>query len=411
MAKSNQIWSFNALAKPTGPDCNLNCSYCYYKNKKQLYPFTTDFRMTDDTLELFTMKYISQQPAPEINFEWQGGEPTLLGTDYFRKALKLQEKYAAGKRIYNSFQTNGVLLNDEWCSFFKENDFLIGISIDGPEEIHNSARTNKGGQGTFSSVMRGINLLKKYNIDFNTLTVVSSLNVEKPREVYNFLKSIGSNYMQFIPIVEQLRCMSDWEDKYTDDLYTKNNLSPFSVDPEKYGRFLIKIFNEWVAKDVGKHFVQIFDVTLANELGLSPGLCIFDEYCGNALAVEHNGDVFSCDHYVTNTYKLGNIHHSNFNNMLFSVRQQQFGLNKFNSLPDACRKCSYYQYCKGECPKNRIIDVNQGEKKLNYLCKSYKLFFEHVKPYMEYMAEELQNQRPPANIMFKELEKIALMKG
>ncbi|EOR93634.1 Putative arylsulfatase regulatory protein [Arcticibacter svalbardensis MN12-7] len=396
-----ELSGFNILANPTGPICNLNCTYCYYLEKEKIYPGTSSFKMTEQTLEVFTRKYIHEQPGPEVTFVWQGGEPSLLGLEYYKKALQFQQKYGSGKRIHNSFQTNGVLLNEEWCLFFKEHDFLIGISIDGPKELHDKYRLDKGGHGTFSKVMAAIELLKKHQVKFNTLTVINNINCDHPLEVYRFLKQIGSQYLQFIPIVEQVAegVLPEGVVLLSPDYAGKTTLAPWSVSPLKFGKFLVAIFNEWVKKDVGRYFVQIFDATLANEAGVSPGICVFSERCGNALAVEHNGDLYSCDHYVYPEYKLGNIHSTSLKKVLLSDEQRQFGLNKYDSLPRQCKECDVYSYCKGECPKNRFLVSRTNEGGLNYLCEGYKLFFRHAKPYMKYMNNELLHQRSPAHVM------------
>ncbi|WP_069658360.1 anaerobic sulfatase-maturation protein [Arcticibacter eurypsychrophilus] len=396
-----ELTGFNILANPTGPICNLNCTYCYYLEKEKIYPGISSFKMTEQTLEVFTRKYIHEQPGPEVTFVWQGGEPSLLGLDYYKKALQFQQKYGSGKRIHNSFQTNGALLNDEWCLFFKEHNFLIGISIDGPKVLHDKYRLDKGGHGTFSKVMEAIALLKKHQVEFNTLTVINNINSEYPLEVYRFLKQIGSQYMQFIPIVEQVAegVLPEGVVLLSPDYAGNTTLAPWSVSPLKFGKFLVAIFNEWVKRDVGQYFVQIFDATLANEAGVAPGICVFSERCGNALAIEHNGDLYACDHYVYPEYKLGNIHSTSLKRVLLSDEQQLFGLNKYDSLPRQCKECDVYNYCKGECPKNRFLVSTTNEDGLNYLCEGYKLFFRHVKPYMKYMNNELLHQRPPAQVM------------
>ena len=398
----NSVPGFNFLAKPTGPICNLDCSYCYYLEKENMYPGNPNFMMNEETLETFTRKYIHEQPGSEVTFAWQGGEPTLLGINYLKKALELQKKYGSGKIIHNAFQTNGVLLDDDWCSFFKENNFLIGISIDGPEEIHNKYRLNKGGQGTFAKVIKAIELLKQHKVEFNTLTVVNDLNVERPSEVYKFLKQIGSGYIQFIPVVERVSA-----EKPANGLelvlpgYQKEaNLSSWSVPSLKFGKFLVAIFNEWIKKDVGRVCVQIFDSTLANEVGVPADVCVFNKYCGDSLAIEHNGDVFSCDHFVYPEYKIGNINTTSVKKMLMQPEQIKFGLDKYDSLPQQCKTCDVFSYCFGECPKNRFLTTLEGEGGLNYLCEGYKFFFRHVKPYMKFMANELAQARSPANVMF-----------
>jgi uncharacterized protein len=395
------VSGFNIMAKPTGPVCNLDCAYCYYLEKEKIYPGTSGFKMSNDTLEVFTRKYIHEQPGPEVTFVWHGGEPTLLGIDYFRQAIRYQKKYGSGKRVFNSLQTNGILLNDEWCSFFKENNFLIGISIDGPEKLHDYYRVNKGGHGSFAKVMKGIEFLKKHGVEFNTLTVINNINCDQPLEVYRFLKQAGSGYMQFIPITERIaKGIAPEALAFISPRYDgQAEVTPWSVQPVKFGKFLVAVFNEWVKKDVGRYYVQIFDSALANEVGRPAGVCVFNERCGNALAIEHNGDVFSCDHFVYPEYKLGNINQSTLKKMLLSPEQQRFGNDKYDALPRQCKECDVYLYCRGECPKNRFVVAENGEEGLNYLCPAYKLFFRHAKPYVKYMANELNHQRPPANVM------------
>ncbi|MBN2482447.1 MAG: anaerobic sulfatase-maturation protein [Bacteroidales bacterium] len=388
------------MAKPIGPVCNLDCTYCYYLEKDKIYNQTKNFRMPDDILESYTRQYIESQDIPELTFTWQGGEPTLLGLDFFRKALALQNKYKGGKKISNSFQTNGTLLNDEWCRFFKDNNFLIGISIDGPKEIHDHHRVDKAGRGSFDRVLHGIELLKKHGVEFNTLTVVPKYNSRYPLDVYNFLKYTGSGYMQFIPIVERARKGAKEEDILLVGPEIKDaEVTDWTVIPEDYGKFLITIFDEWVRKDVGRVFVNIFDVTLANWVGQPGGLCVFSETCGNAMVLEHNGDLYCCDHFVYPRYFLGNIRFRTLKEMALSAQQFTFGQDKLLKLPDFCMDCEYRFACHGECPKHRFTQTPDGKEGLNYLCKAYKMFFSYVHPYMQYMGDELTAKRPPANVM------------
>jgi len=389
----SQVSAYSVLTKPIGPICNLDCEYCYYLEKEALYPEGENFNMPPDVLESFVDQYINSQKAPVINFAWQGGEPTLLGLDFFRKVVGLQQKYANGKTIENAFQTNGVKLDDEWCRFFSDNNFLVGISIDGPRDIHNAYRVYKSGRSSFDDVMRGISFLKKHRVEFNTLTCVHRKNEAKGTLIYRFLKRIGSRYMQFIPIVEQ---------KSKVDLHAQNpnsKVTEWSVDPTSYGRFLVDVFDEWMKKDVGKIFVQMFDVALANWYGAPPGLCVFSETCGKALAMEHNGDVYSCDHFVNPEYRLGNIMNSSLGDLVESPFQRSFGLDKEETLPAYCRECTYRFACHGGCPKHRFTQTPDGEDGLNYLCEGYKKFFSHVDPYMMFMANELAGHRSPANVM------------
>ena len=389
------------MAKPVGPICNLNCRYCFYLEKEKLYPATSSWAMPDEVLEQFVRQYIAAQEVPTISFAWQGGEPTLLGVDYFRKVVELEKRYSNGKRIENSFQTNGVLLDDAWAAFLAKNRFLVGISIDGPRELHDCYRVNKGGQPSFEAALRGLGCLKKHGVEFNTLTVVHRQNSRHPREVYRFLKEVGSGFMQFIPIVERVAASPDAQGLGL--VAPGSNLdaavTEWSVEPLEFGKFLCAIFDEWVRRDVGRYFVQIFDVALESWLGAAPSLCIFRETCGGALAMEHNGDVYSCDHYVYPEYRLGNIGERSLAAMADSEEQRRFGLAKRDALPRYCRECEFHFACRGECPKHRFARTPQGEPGLNYLCAGYKLFFKHIDAAMRFMASELENGRPPANVM------------
>ena len=388
------------MAKPIGSSCNLNCAYCYYLEKEKLYENRKSLQMSDETLETYIESYINAQPTKEIMFTWHGGETLLRDLSFYRKVLMLQKKYGRGRTIDNTLQTNGVLLNDEWCRFFKDNNFLIGISIDGPEHCHDIYRKNKGGLGTFKHVMRGIEFLQKHNVEFNTLSVINDYNVNYPLEVYRFFKEIGSNYMQFSPIVE--RISHDRTDKLEllpPSDHFQSELAPWTVDSVKFGKFYTAIFDEWVRNDVGKYFVQLFDSTLAGYVGEMPGVCLFGETCGHAAVMEFNGDVYSCDHFVFPEYKLGNMKTHTIYEMMFSEKQLRFGADKRDLLPTQCRQCEYLKMCNGECPKNRISSTSTGEPGLNYLCSGYKLFFKHTQPYMEFMANELFFKRSPANVM------------
>ena len=392
---------FHIMAKPHGPICNLDCSYCFYLEKENLYPDSHDFRMSAEVLETFIKQKITTQPIDQVTFAWQGGEPTLLGLEFFRKIVDLQLKYADGKTIENSFQTNGILLDDTWCSFFKENNFLVGLSIDGPEDRHNRFRLNKGGKGSFKQVVRGLDFLKKHGVEFNTLTVVQRDNSNYPLEVYHFLKEIGSGFMQFIPIVEReveepgntgITLIAPNHDD-------PSEITPWSVEAKQYGRFLCEIFDEWVRIDVGQSFVQIFDVALEAWVGLNPSLCVFSETCGHAMAIEHNGDLYSCDHYVYPENKLGNIMESELGQLVENDQQIKFGKDKRDNLPQYCLDCDVRFVCNGECPKHRFIKTPEGEGGLNYLCTGYKSFFNHIDPYMRFMAIEIERKQPPANVM------------
>ncbi|MGB8478209.1 MAG: anaerobic sulfatase-maturation protein [Acidobacteriaceae bacterium] len=392
---------FHVLTKPVGPICNLDCKYCFYLEKEVLYPDTSKWAMPADVLESYIQQYIQQQDSDVIHFAWQGGEPTLLGIDYFRNVVDLQEKYANGKQIENAFQTNGVLLNDEWGEFFAANNFLIGIFIDGPRELHDAYRVDKGGQPTFDRVMRGVSFLKKHSVAFNTLTTVHRKNSYNPLEVYRFLKESGSGYMQFIPIVERIstHTTQDGMVLVSPSFSDRARVSDWSVEPVQFGRFLSAIFDEWVRHDVGKTFVQLFDVSLEMWLGMEASLCIFRKTCGSALVVEHNGDLYSCDHFVYPENRLGNIMQQFLGEMVESPQQIQFGQAKNDTLPKYCQQCEVRFACNGECPKHRFATTPDGEAGLNYLCAGYKKFFTHIDPYMQFMAAQLRQQRAPANVM------------
>jgi len=397
----NRLQAFHIMAKPIGPICNLDCKYCFYLEKENLYPKTTNWSMAEDVLESYIRQYIEAQSVPVINFAWQGGEPTLLGLDYFRKVVEFEKKYASGKRIENALQTNGVLLDDLWCEFLAENKFLVGLSIDGPGELHDRYRVDKGGQPTFDRVMRGLRYLKKHGVEFNTLTVVQRYNSHHPLAVYHFLKEVGTGFVQFIPIVERIADSpaGNGLTLISPSFEAPAKVSPWSVEPAQYGKFLCAIFDEWVRHDVGRYYVQLFDVALEIWLGMEPSLCVFRETCGAAMAIEHNGDLYSCDHFVYPENKLGNIIENPLEALVNSPQQTKFGQDKRDTLPRYCRECEVRFACNGECPKHRFIRTPDGEEGLNYLCAGYKIFFNHIDPYMRFMAEEFRQGRAPANVM------------
>lgn len=381
------------MPKPVGSACNLACEYCYYLEKKGYYPDVRRQLMTEATLEEFVKQYIEAQTAPEVMFTWHGGEATMRPVDFYRKAMEYQKKYAGGRRIENCLQTNGTLLTDEWCLFLKENDWLVGVSIDGPQEFHDEYRRTSGGKASFMNVMRGIKLLQRHGVEWNALAVVNDYNADYPVEFYRFFKDMGCRFIQFTPVVERIK-----GNNMLADVSVKGDLAPFSVTPEQWGNFLIGVFDEWVKEDVGKIFVQIFDATLANWVGEQPGVCTLAKQCGHAAAMEWNGDVYSCDHFVFPAYKLGNIHDKHIIEMMSSEQQQNFGAAKQVGLPTQCRQCKWLFACNGECPRNRFAVTATGEPGLNYLCEGYRRYFEHVAPYMDFMAGELKAQRPPANV-------------
>ena len=387
------------MLKPAGAHCNLACKYCYYLEKNKLYPTAQRHLMSNEMLEQFTREYIEAQTMNQVLFTWHGGEPLLRSIDFYRKALSLQQKYAGGRRIDNVIQTNGTLLTDEWCEFFAQNHWLVGISIDGPQPYHDHYRLTAAGKPSWKKVMQGIKLLKKHGVEWNAMAVVNAYNANHPLEFYRFFKENGCQFLQFTPIVERLtrhedgRTLASLADK--DEI----SLSEASVAPEQWGYFLCAIFDEWVRKDVGKIFVEIFDCTLANWMGISPGICAYSKECGHAGVMEHNGDVYSCDHFVFPEYKLGNIRDHSLIDMLYGEQQQEFSRLKHSSLPRQCKECDMEFACHGECPKNRFMKDKYGDSGLNYLCPGYYHYYQHVAPYMDYMKQELMSQRPPSNIM------------
>ena len=394
------------MVKPIGPVCNLACKYCFYLEKQHLFPNDENYKMTDEILETFIKNYIETNPTEEIIFAWQGGEPTLMGIDFFRKVVNLQKKYSQGKKISNAFQTNGILIDEKWCDFFAENHFLVGISIDGPPEVNDEFRVDKSGQPITEIVVSSIEKMKNADVEFNSLSCVNRLSGSKPIEVYNFLKSIGVEFMQFIPIVERL------PDKEAEQLGIEFAVPPeldeepeamkvtnWSVQPRQYGNFLISIFDEWIKNDVGKIFVQIFDVALSAWVGYPPALCSFAPRCGNALILEHNGDIYACDHFMYPKYFRGNILDKSLDEIVCSPEQIKFGVDKTAALPSFCLNCSVRFVCNGGCPKQRFLLTKQKEPGLNYLCAGYKKFFKYIEPKMQTMAELIRSGRPAAEIM------------
>ena len=387
------------MLKPAGAHCNLACKYCYYLEKNNLYQNSHRHLMSDDMLEQFTREYIEAQTMPQVLFTWHGGEPLMRSIDFYKKALALQKKYANGKQIDNVIQTNGTLLTDEWCEFFAKNHWLVGISIDGPQEYHDHYRVTPAGKPSWEKVMQGISLLKKHRVEWNAMAVVNAYNAEHPLEFYHFFRDNGCQYLQFTPIVERL---TEHEDGRTLASLADDREIPIaeaSVTPQQWGNFLCTIFDDWVRHDVGKTFVEIFDCTLANWMGVLPGICAYSKECGHAGVMEHNGDVYSCDHFVFPEYKLGNIRDQSLIDMLYGEKQQAFSRLKHTSLPRQCKECDMEFACHGECPKNRFEKDKYGEPGLNYLCQGYYQYYSHVAPYMDFMKRELLAQRPPANIM------------
>lgn len=382
---------FHLLTKPTGAVCNLDCAYCFFLSKEMLYPGSR-FRMADELLEIYIRQLIESQRTREVTIAWQGGEPTLMGLDFFRRSIEYVDKYRRPHMsVQYSIQTNGTKLDDAWCEFFKENNFLVGLSVDGPQKLHDAYRVDKGGKGTFHQVMRGYKYLKKHHVEFNILTTVHAVNANHPLEVYRFLRDdLGTQFIQFIPIVER-----DNETGFQEG----NTVTDRSVSAGQYGEFLMAVFEEWVRWDVGRVYVQLFDIALAAWAGAPPSLCVFSPTCGNALALEHNGDVYSCDHYVEPDYLLGNIREDHLIELVASDQQRQFGQDKQESLPHYCLECEVRFVCHGGCPKNRFILTPGGETGLNYLCAGYRAFFNHIDRPMRTMADLLRQHRAPAMIM------------
>lgn len=388
------------MAKPAGPACNLACKYCYYLEKKKLLDAEGTCRMSDEVLRLYIESYCAAQTGPYVNFTWHGGEAMLRNLDFYRKALGYQQQYAAGRTVVNCLQTNGTLLNDQWCAFLRRHNWLVGISIDGPEEIHDAYRRDPAGKGSFQRTIRGIRLLQRHGVEWNAMAVVNALNVTDPDGFYNFFRQLGCRFLQFTPIVER----KDPDGMLTDP-FTPGEVSPESVSPQQWGDFLCRVFDLWRRHDVGRLFVQLFDATLANWVGHDPGLCTLGKLCGHAGVIEHNGDVYSCDHFVFPKYRLGNIRRMSVEQMMLSEQQRRFAAMKIASLPQQCRDCRWSFACNGECPKNRFAVTADGQPGLNYLCEGYSRFFSHAAPYMDFMAAELKAHRPPANVMGFEPQK------
>ena len=387
------------MLKPAGAHCNLACQYCYYLEKSKLYDDVPRHVMSDTLLERFTQEYIEAQTMNEVLFTWHGGETMIRPLSFYKKAVELQRKYAGGRQIANAIQTNGTLLTDEWCEFFKENNWLVGISIDGLQGFHDAYRRTPSGDGSWQKVMNGIRLLKKHGVEWNAMAVVNNLNADKPLDFYHFFKEHGCTYLQFSPIVERLIDHPDGRRLAHLNDGESCAMAPFSVSPEQWGQFLCEVFDGWVRNDVGRMYVEIFDCTLANWVGVQPGCCIFAKECGHAGVMEFNGDVYSCDHFVFPEYKLGNINRQTLIEMLYGEEQRAFSRLKHQALPQQCKECTFEFACHGECPKNRFVKDCYGQPGLNYLCAGYYRFYEHVAPYMNFMKNEYLNQRSPANVM------------
>lgn len=386
------------MLKPAGSLCNMRCQYCYYLEKGQMYKEDKNRVISDSMLERFIKNYIESQTLPQVLFTWHGGETLMRPVSFYKRALELQRYYAGGRQIDNCIQTNGTLITEEWCKFFKENNFLVGVSIDGPQEFHDEYRKTASGGPSFQKVMKGIQLLNKYGVEWNALAVVNDFNAEYPLDFYHFFKEIGCHFIQFTPIVERKVSRPDGL-TLAPGMEEGGELIDFSVTPEQWGTFLCKIFDEWVRNDVGDYYIQLFDATLANWVGQVPGVCTMAEECGHAGVMEYNGDVYSCDHFVFPEYRLGNLGERSLYELMNSEKQKEFAKNKKKRLPQQCLECEFLFACHGECPKNRFVKDEYGNPGLNYLCKGYKMFFDHVAPYMDFMKAEFLAERAPANIM------------
>ena len=381
--------TFHVMTKPTGAICNLDCVYCYYLEKEDLYPESRKaaaFRMSDAVLEEYVRQFIASQRSREVTFEWQGGEPTLLGLGFFERVLELQERHRGARVVRNSLQTNGTLLDDRWAEFLKHHGFLVGISVDGPPGLHDRYRLDKGGAPTHERVLRGLDALRRHGVDYNVLCTVNAGNATRPLEVYRYLRALGSPFLQFIPVVER------------PDM-ARPAVTPWSVPARAFGEFLCAVFDEWVRHDVGRVFVGQFDHALSAAMGAGATSCVFAETCGGALAMEHNGDLYSCDHFVYPGFRLGNIMELPMAELANSERQQQFGLDKLDTLPRECRECPVRHACHGDCPKHRFLETAEPGRPLSYLCAGYKRFFTHAGPALAIMASELRHGRPAANVM------------
>ncbi|MGF1680347.1 anaerobic sulfatase maturase [Photobacterium minamisatsumaniensis] len=394
---------FHMMAKPTSFHCNLKCDYCFYLEKEGSLPAApapkSDY-MTDGMLKRHIRDYIRSQDSNDIDFAWQGGEPTLAGIDFYKQAVKYQQQYADGKNITNSFQTNAVAINKQWAQFFADHQFLIGVSIDGISEVHDKYRISVNGRPTFERVKRAIELLIENGVPFNTLTVINDQNWHKGRETYRALKALGSQHLQFIPIVElQPECQTINKGHYTQLGSEENTLAPFSVPPHGYGQFMADVFDEWIKEDVGQVFVRMFDSMLATWMGYPASVCVQSRECGQAMVIEANGDVYSCDHYVYPANKVGNISQTNIATLATSKQQRRFGSAKSSKLTQQCKQCDYQALCFGGCPKHRILAVEGERQKHNYLCASYQRIFSHTAPAMHLMAQEIQQGGNAANVM------------
>lgn len=400
------VTGIHVVAKPMGPLCNQECEYCFYLEKTALFREGEHYRMSDGILSVFVQDYVRSQPAPEVQFVWQGGEPTLAGLDFFRKVVKEQRPCAKGKIIRNSLQTNGSLLTDEWCDFLKRNDFMVGLSLDGPREIHDTYRRDRSGHGTFDASMKGMKLLQKHGVNYNVLACVAREIAKRPLDVYRFLKSEGVEFIQFSPVIERVPDERDIQNGLRlagpaarDGKESQKQVTPWTVVPEDYADFLIAIYEDWVAHDVGRVFVMNFEWALNSWIGNPSPVCIHAEQCGRAVVIEHNGDVYACDHFVYSPFRLGNIAEDTLERMVAKSLEKGFGIEKETALPAWCRECPVLKACRGGCPKHRFRMAPTGEPGLHYLCEGYKKFFLHIRKYLKAIATLLENGLPASMVM------------
>lgn len=390
--QDNELLNFTLMAKPGGPRCNLRCEYCFYLEKEQYFVgHGQQMLMPDELLETYVREYIAAVDTPEVSFAWQGGEPTLAGLPFFKKTVQLQKRYGKGRQISNSLQTNGILLDDDWCRFLADNRFLVGLSLDGPRRMHDRYRLDRGGRPTFNKVMKSLERMQRHRVEFNLLACINRTTARHPAEVYRFFREIGGRFIQFVPVVEQV--------VEPPGEGGKTAITPWSVDPQGYGSFLRGVFDEWVRNDVGQIYVMNFEWTLASLTGMPWGTCIHAPSCGASLILEHNGDIYSCDHFMYPEYRLGNLLHDDLRGMVRSAQQQEFGESKETGLPQACRQCNWLEACYGGCPKHRFVRSPDGEPGMNYLCAGIRSYLEHVAPYMGIMADLLRRGLPAAGVM------------